>query len=51
MWGRYLPMREIARQAASPEVNLGVDDLHRILSLHVWPFITMTEFPRQQGGI
>jgi hypothetical protein len=32
--GRHLAMREVARQAASPEVNLSVDDLHRILSLH-----------------
>ena len=28
-------MREIAWQAGSPEVNLGIDNLHRILSLPV----------------
>src|SRR5262245_51865865 len=27
--GRHLSMRQVARQAASPEVDLGVDDLHR----------------------
>ena len=32
--GRHLSMREIARQAGSPEVDLGVDDLH-----HILPFI------------
>jgi hypothetical protein len=31
---RHLAMREVARQAGSPEVDLGVDDLHRILSLN-----------------
>src|SRR5262249_30599592 len=28
---RYLPVREVARQTASPAVNLSVDDLHRAL--------------------
>jgi hypothetical protein len=28
--GRHLSMRKVARQAGSPEVNLRVDDLHRI---------------------
>ena len=31
---RHLPMRQVARQAASPEVNLGVDNLH-----HLPPYI------------
>ena len=26
--GRYLPVRKIAGQAGSPEMNLGVNDLH-----------------------
>ena len=26
----HLPMREVARQAGSPEVDLGVDDLHPV---------------------
>src|SRR5580704_5928554 len=29
--GRHLPMREVARQTSSPEMNLGVDDLHLTL--------------------
>ena len=29
--GGHLPMREVARQAASPEVNLSIDDLHHAL--------------------
>ena len=29
--GRHLPMREVAWQAGAPEVNLGVDYLHRML--------------------
>jgi hypothetical protein len=28
--GGHLAMRQVARQAASPEVDLGVDDLHRV---------------------
>jgi hypothetical protein len=31
--GRYLYMREVAWQAGSPDMNLGVDDVHRILFL------------------
>jgi len=31
--GRHLAMRQVARQPGTPEVNLRVDDLHRILSL------------------
>ena len=31
---RHLTMREVAWQSGSPEVNLGVDDLHRILRDH-----------------
>src|SRR5207247_4162987 len=30
--GRHLSMREVAWQAGSPEVNLGVDDLHDTIS-------------------
>src|SRR5262249_50881618 len=29
---RDLPMRQIARQAAAPDVDLGIDDLHSVLS-------------------
>jgi hypothetical protein len=32
--GRHLSVREVARQAASPEVDLGVDDLHRFPSVY-----------------
>src|SRR5207244_2944700 len=46
--GRDLAMREIAREAGSPEVNLGVDDLHRML-----PFIFAhrTEHPDARAGM
>ena len=30
--GRDLPMRLIARQAAPPDVDLGIDDLHGVIS-------------------
>ena len=34
---RDLPMRQIARQAAAPDVDLGIDDLHGVLSSHGVP--------------
>jgi hypothetical protein len=30
---RYLPMRQVAREAAAPQVNLRVDDLHRTVRI------------------
>jgi len=37
--GRHLTMRKIARQAASPEVNLGIDDLHHALPQLLAPLV------------
>src|SRR5215470_3845447 len=34
---RDLPMRQIARQAAAPDVDLGINDPHRILSSRYVP--------------
>jgi hypothetical protein len=34
---RDLTMRQVARQATAPDVDLGIDDLHRSLSSHCLP--------------
>ena len=43
--GRHLSMREVGWQAASPQVDLGVNDLHRFLSVY---FLQMR--PALPGG-
>ena len=48
---RDLPMRQIARQAAAPDVDLGIDDLHRVLSSRGVPSASGAALARRLHGL